>query len=208
MQPFHVQLLRFIDPTPFHVYFMPPSSRIQPLLLDLKQVADILPELALLIFFARQQQYCISSWVTYPISTQLAYTSQAWPDKIGMTWGLLAPRASILNHHPRKRMAARRGMRPLGLLYPPCAQSTPVVPTSKSTSCSTVITRFVDAISRLSCRYRVRVLCPVLGSGLITIVGMPLWSKLCFKLQMPPKKEDIAMAACGNTNNIACFLLG
>ena len=108
MQPFHVQLLRFIDPTPFHVYFMPPSSRIQPLLLDLKQVADILPELALLIFFARQQQYCISSWVTYPTSTQLAYTSQAWPDKIGMAWVLLAPRASILNHHPRKRMAAHR----------------------------------------------------------------------------------------------------
>ena len=50
MQLFHVQLLRLIDPPPSHVYFMPSSSRIPPLLLDLKQVADNLPELALLIF--------------------------------------------------------------------------------------------------------------------------------------------------------------
>lgn len=83
MQLFHVQLLRLIDPLSSHVYFMPSSARIQPLLLDLKQVADILPELALLFFFARQQQYRISSWVAYPTSTQLAYTSQAWPGKIG-----------------------------------------------------------------------------------------------------------------------------
>ena len=42
--------------------------------------------------------------------------------KLGMAWMLLAPRASILNHHPRKWMAARRGIGPLGLLYPPCSR--------------------------------------------------------------------------------------
>ena len=82
MQLFHVQLLRLIDPPPSHVYFMPSSSMIQPLLLDLKSCWHFTGTRSVKIL-ARQQQYCISSWVTYPTPTQLAYTSHAWPGKIG-----------------------------------------------------------------------------------------------------------------------------
>ena len=103
MQLFHVQLLGLVDLPPSHVYFVPSSSRIQPLLLDLKQVADILPELALLFFSQDNSNTALAAG--WHIQHQ-----HNWhiPGKIGMAWMFLAPRASILNHHPRKRMAAHR----------------------------------------------------------------------------------------------------